>query len=70
MRQLYRVLSPSAHVLLSFCVEYVLLTFSTVFYACTGYSMSRAHFHSGLVPKDNVDHRCQLQTLLGGPRQF
>ena len=31
MQHLYRVLSPSAHVLLLFCVEYVFLTFSTVF---------------------------------------
>ena len=31
VHHLYRVSSPSAHVLLSFCVEYVLLTFSTIF---------------------------------------
>ena len=70
MRQLYRVLSPSAHVLLSFCVEYVFFTFSTIF-MCVQVVRCPVHiFVAVWFQRTIVDHRCQLQTLSRGSEQF
>ena len=70
VQQLYRVLSPSPHVFLSFCVEYVLLTFSTVFMRvqvvrCPMHIFVAVWFH-----RTTADYRCHFQTLSGGPEQF
>ena len=68
VRQLYKVLSPSTYVLLSFCVEEVLLTISTFFYACVGCSISRAHFHSGLVLEDNCRSSLSITDIVRRPQ--
>ena len=67
MRHLYRVLSPSAHVLLSFCVEYVLLTFSTIFMHVQVVRCPVHIFVVGCFQRTTVDHHCRLQKLSGGP---
>ena len=70
VRHLYRVLSPSAHVLLSFCVELVLLTFSTVFMRVQVVRCPVHIFVAGWFQRTTVDHHYRLQTLSGGPRLF
>ena len=70
MRQLYRVLSPFAHVLLSFCVEYVLFTFSTIFMHMQVVRCPVHIFVAVWFQRTTVDHRCRLQMLSGGPGQF
>ena len=68
MRHLYRVLSLSAHVLLSYCVEYVLFDLFYHFYACAGFSMFCAHFHSGLVPENNYRSSLSITATIERPR--
>ena len=68
MRHLYKVLSPSAHVFLSFCVESVPLTFSIVFMRVQVFLCPVHIFIAVWFQRTNVDHRCRLQSLSGGPR--
>ena len=67
MRQLYRVLSRGS------CFAFVLCRIGAFdlfyrFYACVGYSMSRAHFRSGLVLADNCRSSLSITDAVGRPR--
>ena len=68
MRHLYRFLSLSAHVLLSFCVEQVMLTFSTGFMRV---QVVRCSVHIFVVVwflEDNCKSSSSIPGVVGRPR--
>ena len=68
MRQLYRVLGPSAHVLLSILCRVGSFHIFYRFYACAGCSMSRAYFCKGLVPDDDCKSSLSITDAVGSPQ--
>ena len=70
MRHLHRVLTPSAHVLLSFYVEYVFLTFSTIFMRVQVVRCPVHTFVAVWLQRTPSDHRRQFKALSGGPGQL
>ena len=68
VQHLYRFFSPLAHVLLSFCVEYALLTFSTVFMLVQVVRCSMHIFIAVWFPKDNCRSSQSILGIVGRPR--
>ena len=68
MSHLYRVLSPSARVLLSLLCRIGAFDLFYRLYACAGCSMSRAHFRSGLVPRNNCRSSLSITDTVRRPQ--
>ena len=64
VRQLYRFLSPSAHVFFFILCIIGVVDLFYYFYACAGCSIFRAHFCSGLVSKG------QLQIIVVDSKRY